>query len=126
MDTMKPTVSKLEWLSVPAAEAVLTVTDGTINIQAFSQPCRLREGDEVKEPLLAFDTQSVVLTAGAPPSARLVEAPFRHECCGIIVDTGARLIRVGEIPITLDIPLPGDVSDGQVVCFTCARVDCLE
>jgi hypothetical protein len=51
------------------------------------------------------------------------EGPYAYKVFGRVVDAKKRLVTVGEIRLTVDLPLPGDVQQGETVQFVCDRID---
>ncbi|HEY0133418.1 MAG TPA: hypothetical protein VGB85_05040, partial [Nannocystis sp.] len=98
------------------------VSDGTVSIKVFCQPCRLKVGDPLSQPLLAFETGGVQKTSDTVPSACATNDRFAHECRGIVTSADLAMICIGEFNVALDVPLPGDVNVGDWVCFECARI----
>lgn len=125
MAILKPIISHIEWISEDAQEAILTIMDGAISLHAFCDPCRIREGAQLVDHLLAFDVDNVMRASEDSPQARLIRPPFGHECCGAVESAADRLIRIGDIRLVLDVPLPGDIGNGEFICFICARIDFL-
>lgn len=121
---MMLTVAHVKWLSMAAQEAVLTVTDGHTSVAVFCQPCSLQEGDSLTSPLFAFDAHDIERVR--EDSTFSSPTALAGDVCGTVVDPAANLVRVGGIPVELDVPLPGDIKVGDCVRFKYARLDCLE
>jgi hypothetical protein len=111
-------------LDESADEALLTIGDGRYSCEAYCQPCSAQVGHTLTHPLTAFYTTGIERQAanaiigfakGAPPFGWLV--------CGEVTDRSSRLVRVGDIQVKLDVPLPGDVADGEFVSFSSSRLD---
>ncbi|MGX4728571.1 hypothetical protein [Pseudomonas corrugata] len=100
-----------EWISKGAQEAILTIGDGGLECVAFSHPCKLQEGECLREPLLAISIKGI---AKEQLKTRLVMRhignSFAHEVLAEVVDVKRRLVVVGSIFIELDDVLPGDIS----------------
>ena len=122
--TEQPTVISLEWLSKEAGEAALTIADRKISCLAFCHPCRLVVGDTLRQSLLALDVRGIE-RAGQDdePSLTRTDSPWGHFGVARVHSRRANLVAVGRLMIELDQPLPGDLQEGDVIRFTCARLD---
>src|SRR5689334_6914449 len=98
-------VQATEWLSIPAAEALLDVSDGQYHVAAFCQPCSIREGQWVQEPLLALDCKEIYIAGSGNPFAKRAEPGLGAQIGGTVTSVTGRLVAVGKIRITLDMPL---------------------
>jgi hypothetical protein len=121
---MSARVLKRTVLDESAEEALLTIGDGRYFCEAYCQPCSAQVGDALTRPLIAFDTagierqpaDSVIGFGKGPP-------PFGSLVCGEVTNRRYRLVRVGDIQVKLDVPLPSDVVEGELVSFSSSRLD---
>lgn len=117
-------VKRCEWISRDAQEAMLTIGDENFECIAFSHPCSMQVGRRLREPLLAISIRGVTKEAlnTQPVMQRLGES-FAHEFVAEVVNLKERLVLVGSVVIELDDVLPGDISVGDFIRFSCGRLD---
>ena len=60
-------IKDIKWISETAKEAELIVTDGVNECLVFSQPCNLRTGEILFEPLKALDVEKLMKVIGKDP-----------------------------------------------------------
>ena len=48
---------------------------------------------------------------------------FAHDVVAKVIDSKTRIVSVGPITIELDDQLPGDIDAGDVIQFSCGRLD---
>ena len=107
-----------------AEEVLLTIGDGKYSCDAYCQPCSVEVGYILNSPLIAFETGSIERqSSDASVGFSTGASPFGWLVCAEVADLVTSLVRVGEIQMEVDRPLPGDVLDGEVVSFSCARLD---
>lgn len=124
--TEQPTVVSLEWLSKEAGEAALTITDRKISCLAFCHPCRLVVGDALKQPLLALNVKGIErVGSDDEPSLTRTGGAWGHSGIAKVLNRRDNVVAVGQLTIELDQPLPGDIQEGAVIRFTCARLDAI-
>jgi hypothetical protein len=117
-------VKRCEWISKGAQEAILTIGDDDLECVAFSHPCNIQVGDHLREPLLAISIRGVTKEQlKAQLVMRRLGNSFAHEILAEVVDLKKRLVAVGPIVIEMDDVLPGDISVGDLIQFSCGRLD---
>uniref|UniRef100_A0A0C1NA65 Uncharacterized protein n=1 Tax=Tolypothrix bouteillei VB521301 TaxID=1479485 RepID=A0A0C1NA65_9CYAN len=123
MISQEAVISQIEYLSKDADEALVSITDGVYGCVAFCQPCERLVGELIKEPLLAFGTEGVVLSNEETLGFRRIRDTFRHEVYARVTDATLGIVSVGSIRLELDTPLPGGIVTGDSINFFCDRVD---
>ncbi len=117
-------IKRCEWLSKSAQEAVLFVGNENYECAAFSQPCSAKVDDSLVEPLLAINVKGIAKIDGNFQVAIDRQgASLAHDVIAEVIDSKARLVSVDSIIIELDDPLPGDINSGDVIQFSCGRLD---
>ena len=117
-------VRQLTWLSEVAREAELLISDGKYRCIAFSHPCDVHEGDDLKEPLHAFIIQDLMISREKNCSISLIKPNgLAQQCIAEVVDAENGLVKIGNIKITLEEKAPYGAIPGDLIEFTCARLD---
>lgn len=112
-----------EWISREAEEALLRLTDGEHSLTCFSHPHRHLGVELSRSSLLVMGAKSIVRMTASEVSIRQVGEGFTHEIVGVVADRAAPQVKVGDLLLELDVPLPGDVEEGDVVGFIAERID---
>ena len=113
-------IEKCEWLSESACEAILYMGDCAI----FSHPCTLSEGSHYTGTLLALSVEGVTKTDSASPEAIIrLGATLRHTISAKIVNKANNIVSANSLIIELDKELPADLIAGDMIQFTCDRLD---
>jgi hypothetical protein len=117
-------VKKLMWLSKAAEEAELLISDGKYDCVAFFQPCNIKEGDSIKEPLHAFMVNNLMVARETNCSITLIKPNgLAQRLVAEVVDLEDSLVKVGNIEIILEERIPPGAIPGSLVEFDCARLD---
>ena len=117
-------IKKLTWLSRAAKEAELVVSDGKYECIAFSQPCDVQEGDNLKESLHAFMVNNLMVSRQKDCNISLIRVEgLAQHCVAEVVDAEDGLVKIGNIEIILEGKAPPEAIPGNLVEFTCARLD---
>ena len=117
-------VRQLFWISKSAKEAELLISDGEFECIAFSQPCDIKEGDHLKEPLHAFIVNNLMISRDENCSVVLIkDNGLAQKLVTKVVDVENGIVKIGNIEILLDEKAPPGVLAGDLVEFTCARLD---
>ncbi len=117
-------VKSIKWLSVPAAEAEVEVTDGTFTCVAFSCPCEVQVGDAIREPLHIFGIKHPMLFNDVSPAiSNLTSEGLGRRVIAELIDITEQILKVGGIILVVDECLPGGLQRGDFVEFECARID---
>lgn len=116
-------ICNIQWLSKEAEEAVVTLEGRDLNLICFCHPCRLKYSAEV-EKVYAFNVLGIVASEESQISARRLNdvVPPRYEIVGKVLE-GKESVALRDIVIELDIPVPGDILEGDLVKFYCVRLD---
>lgn len=118
---MAVVVHSVSWLS--GNEATLTVSDGAHSCVVFAHPYSGAAGDELQEPLLGFNIDEVMAVDAVVHKVYSVDDGYEQELVGQVVDRVKPLIRVGDILVEPDLPLPGDIANGDTIQFRVKRLD---
>lgn len=122
--TMTMHVASLRWHSESAEEAELEITDGYFSCVAFSQPCRVKVGDEIREPLHVFDVHEAMLSVQTELGIKqIAEGSLGQKVIAKVIDVPEQLLEVGGIRLVVDDPLPSGLVLRSTIQFECARID---
>ncbi|PBP35505.1 hypothetical protein [Pseudomonas syringae] len=117
-------VKQCEWISKDALEAMLTIGDAETQCVAFCHPCHMNVGDMLLEPVLAISIKNVAkMESGSQPYVLRIDDGLVHEILAEVVSVEKSLVVAGEITIELDDVLPGDINVGDMISFSCGRLD---
>lgn len=117
-------IKDIKFISVAAKEAELIVSDGINECLVFSQPCALKIGEEFFEPIKVLDVENLIKAINKKESIRKSnESYFAHHCIAKIVDKEARIVAIGNIKMELECIIPGWANEGDLLEFTCSRLD---
>jgi hypothetical protein len=120
----KMQIKNVKWLSIPAAEAEVEITDGEFTCVAFSCPCEVDVNDKLYEPLHVFNIRNAMLVDNAAPGIwNLTDNGLGRKVIGELTDISKQLLKVGGIVLVVDEYLPGGLATGNLVEFECARID---
>jgi hypothetical protein len=121
---MSMQVKNIKWLSIPAAEAEVEISDNEFTCVAFSCPCGVKVNQQLTEPLHVFDIRKAAqVDEGEPGIWRLNDTRFGQRVVAELIDPTTHLFRVGRILLIVDDYLPGGLAKRGLVEFECARID---
>jgi hypothetical protein len=118
-------IKEIQYLSEPAREALLTISDGSNECIAFCQPCDKSVGEVIKDSLYIFEAYQIQISGTDREYLKPIGRYFRHEICATIKNIQSRILKVGSILLEIDSDLPGDISKGDKVNLICERIDIL-
>lgn len=117
-------VENIHWISALSDDAVLTITDGLFSCPVFSSPCLFSKGYIVNNPILAFNVMNVAISN---EDQKIISNDDKNdlslEIVAIVEDQNLNLVKVGEILIEIDTPIPKDIKKKDSVIFCCSRLD---
>lgn len=117
-------VKKLMWDGNKNSTAEAIITDGKYECLTFCHPCKILEGQELSEPLGCFMSEVIMVSFTHDFSlTKDSDSYFGYSGIGQLVDKETGLIKLGDLKLTLDGYLPGDLEKGQFVEFKCSRID---
>lgn len=116
-------IKSIKWLSEEALEAEVVVTDGYLEISCFAHPFLLEIGDRVSDYLICIGVEKVQRCNAIEFEITRSSNTFSYYFIGKVAIVEESILNVGDIYLKLDIPLPGDLTTGEFVSFTCERVD---
>lgn len=120
---MKMFIKDVQYLSEPAEEALLTISDGLNECIAFCQPCNKSVGECIKDPLCILDVYQIQITEAKKEYLKPIGQHFGYEVCATIRNIENKILKVGSILLEIDSDLPGDIAQGDKVDFICERID---
>lgn len=117
-------VKNIKWLSVPASEAEVEITDGVFTCVAFSCPCEVQVNDQLSEPLHVFDIRNAMMVKDAAPGIwNLTDDGLGRKVIAELTDVSKQLLKVGGIVLVVEEYLPGGLELENFIEFDCARID---
>ncbi len=117
-------IKEINWLSKEALEAEVIITDGSFNLRCFGHPFRMKEGDQLKQPLLALDPNEVKRLEDQCSEAKRLDSAFGYLIKGRLIDKESGLVKLGDIIIDIDGKfIPGDLRNNDYISFKCDRLD---
>ncbi len=118
-------VNNIKWIDKDALEAIVIIKDNEYVCEAFSCPCKLKVGDELKEPLATLDEGNVIRLEQGNLLLKKTQTTFGHEIIGEVVNIESKLITIGDIQIQVR-QLPGDIKVGDIVQLFPGRIDVMD
>lgn len=116
-------LTKVKWVSKAGQEAVLTVTDGNIQLICFCHPCESPVELAIPLYIFAINADRITLENKEQKQRALrlgSEDIPGYEIVGTVLDSST--ISLSRFMLELDKPIPGDISVGDRVRFTCDRL----
>jgi co-chaperonin GroES (HSP10) len=122
METMM-FVKKIIWESKDDKEATVVVSDGKYDVNVFSQPCTLKDGDHIGEHIIASDIYGLeIIGQDKEEVINSEKETFQYDIIATVKDIRYGIVSVGKI--TFDIsPLPGDFKNGDRIKFYVDKFD---
>lgn len=116
-------IIKINWESEEDKEASVVLSDNSHEIEVFSHPCLVKEGDEIDYPLIPLNTYSLEIINPSSPEEIIKDSrKFHYAIVGTVKDIKNGIVSVGDLLIDVS-PLPGDTNIGDKVKFFTDRVD---
>ena len=117
-------VTSIKWLSIPAAEAEVEISDGVHTCTAFSCPCDAYIGQELTDPLHAFDIRNARIADNVGLGIwNVTDTGLGRRVVAELIDPTSHMFEVGGITLVVDDHLPGGLVQGNIIEFECARID---
>lgn len=114
---------KVEWISKAGQEGILTVADGNIQLICFCHPCELSVDLAIPLYIFANNADRIRLEDKEQEQRALrlgSEDIPGYEIVGTVLDSST--ISLSHFMLELDAPIPGDLSVGDRIRFTCDRL----
>jgi hypothetical protein len=115
-------VKKIVWLSEIALGAMVTISDGSFECEAFGQPCNVIEGQVIIDPLLTEVSANIWVVYDEPLCLIKETRYFFHEVVAELVDKSKHLVRIGQITLEVEGYFPGDSKNGDMVKFYADKI----
>ncbi|MET1069745.1 MAG: hypothetical protein ABWY28_17190 [Pseudomonas prosekii] len=117
-------IESISWISKEAEEAEVTISDGHFTCIAFCQPCNIKVGDKITEPLHAFSIKNAIISDKSTLGVwNVSETKLEKKVIAKILDITNQIVAVGDISLIIDDYLPGGLENGDIIEFECARID---
>ena len=117
-------IKEINWMSEEALEAEVIITDGRFELLCFSHPFKKNKGDQLLDPLYAFEPDEIVKLE--TPSFRIerLSNAFDYLIEGKLIDKESGHVKLGNIIIEIENHfIPRDFKDGDNISFKCNRLD---
>ena len=117
-------IDAVNWLSKEGMEALVSLSDDSHNLVAFSHPFDEEKVDLVSLLLLAIQESEFQISPGGEIGFEQSLGDLQVRVTGILIDKQEALVSVGKFKITVDPwSIPGDLKKGAMISFSCSRVD---
>ena len=117
-------IKSIEWIDEQSREANVRISDGTLCINAFSQPCACTVGAEITAPLECVFVENICLSGTKSASIENGGSQFSYSVSGKILDIEKSIIAVGGLVLHIEKALlPKDLRVNDFIRFFVGRVD---
>lgn len=104
-------------------EAEVTVSDGRHAVLCYAYPAdSMRVGQEIHSLDGLFCEDIVRCEDEEEQAVKLPSSYYAYSLTARVIDR--RTVALGDLSITLDTPVPGDIVPGEIVRFSVLRLDC--
>lgn len=103
----------------------MILLDKEYECKVFCHPCSLAINDCVDNNLYAINSENIFKENEATKNNfyKINNSYFSYSIIGCVFDKIKNIVKVNNICIELDISLPNDISNGDIVSFKCSRLD---
>lgn len=121
-------ISKILSFEQEAKEAYVYASDGSYSILCFAYPVNEVFVGQTISDIDTFLCKNIEISEDQIFQIKKLPSFFEHKIIAQVVSNGKRLVRVGDLYISLDKPIPADIPDGAFVSFSAVRFDasCVE
>lgn len=116
-------IININWESEKDKEASVVLSDNRHEIEVFSHPCLVKQGDEIYYPLIPLNTYSLeIINTSSLEEIVKDSRKFHYTIVATVKNIKKGTVSVGNLLFDVS-PLPGDVNIGDKVKFFTDRVD---
>lgn len=116
-------IKAIRWMDDQGDEAEVIITGDLCECVAFCYPCRLKVGEELREPLHAEGEDFLIPeNSFSCITKSKIGGYFAYDCIGQVTDFEKSIVSVGGILIKL-FNMPGWAQEGGFLEFHCDRLD---
>lgn len=117
-------VDRINWISHESKDAILTlINDKNCILNCFCSPCENIISGEFKETLYALNqSNTYIVYDNKEESIEIQHDKIAHCIVAKVTNINEKSVIANGFEIILEY-LPGDVSNGDIICFFCSRID---
>lgn len=116
-------VKNIKWISKEAEEAEVTISDGIYELICFAHPFRLSIGDVLEQPLYAIFTSNIQRSLIQNYKIEKYLDNYSYYITAQLFNLEENILKLGNIFLELDMPIPIDIKLGEYITFYCDRID---
>lgn len=105
-------------------EAELCISDGVYSVICYACPVNAVVVNQEVDAIYGFECTNVVRATEQNYRINKLPAYFAYEVTAEVISKYDSIVKVGNLRIYLDAPLPNDVATGEYVSFSVLRFDC--
>jgi hypothetical protein len=116
-------ISREEWLDKSSSEAVVIISVEELCVAAFCQPYTYKVGDKLDEPLHLLNAKGFQKVEASPLKIKRHDQGLAHDFCAVLENHQEKIFSVNGMLFEIDEDIPSDLKNGDLVEFSCSRVD---
>lgn len=116
-------VKRINWIDENIKEASIELFDDLCICKVFCHPCNLNIGDKVDYLFAMFVTNIFKENNKNHSIIKNNATHFSYNIIASVFDKEKKIVKINNINVELDSPIPNDIFNNDIISFQCLRLD---
>lgn len=106
------------------SEAEVNISDGRYTVNCYAYPVDMVSVNQRVNTIYGFECANISKSDETEYEIKKLPQHYAYLLTAQVMDNESGIVRIGELFINLDIPIPKDIINGDYVAFSVLRLDC--
>ena len=117
-------ITDILYFSKEDSEAEVSISDGHYKVNCYVYPCDIVSVNQRVNTIYGFECANIIRVNEAKYTIKKLSPHYAYQLVAQVVDSTSGIVRIGDLFINLDSPIPKDIMNEEYVAFSVVRLDC--
>lgn len=117
-------ITDILYFSKEDSEAEVSISDGRYTVNCYAYPCDMVLVNQRVNTIYGFESANITRLNETKYAIKKLSQHYAYQLVAQVVDNESGIVRIGDLFINLDNPIPKDIMNGEYIAFSVVRLDC--
>lgn len=117
-------ITDILYFSKEDSEAEVSISDGRYTVNCYAYPCDMVLVNQRVNTIYGFECANITRLNETKYAIKKLSQHYAYQLVAQVMDNESGIVRIGDLFINLDNPIPKDIMNGEYIAFSVVRLDC--